>query len=135
MSDYGTTEMLPLFDQPGEPKGRFAAWCAFHLENPGVWRLFVRFAEEALQARRTYFGARIIGERIRWYTMIETTGSEYKLNDHIWPYYSRLLMSVDGRFDGMFSMRDAKFDSSCKEIVRFHRTQWMPRHGPTARSV
>ena len=66
-----------------DTRPRFEAWKQFHAENPAVFALFRRFAEQALNSQgRKHFGARMIGERIRWYTAVETTDPEYKVNDH-----------------------------------------------------
>ena len=46
----------------------------FHKENPQIWELFEKYALEAMRKGRTHFGAKMIGERIRWYTKIETSG-------------------------------------------------------------
>ena len=62
---------------------RFDAWRAFHLDNPEVFELFCRFAREAKAAGRERFGAHAIGERIRWFTTIETKSRDgLKINDH-----------------------------------------------------
>lgn len=97
---------------PGlEQRQRFERFKQFHRDNPRVFELFKRFAESALEnGRRRRFGARMIGERIRWYTAIETSDEEYKVNDHFWPYYARLLMLTDDRFTDFFERRDNRFD-------------------------
>lgn len=100
---------------------RFKKWCSFHRDNPHVFRLFKRFAGEALNAGHKV-GARMITERIRWYSLIETSSNDYKINDHHTPYYARLLMGLDERFDGFFRLKDSKFDSSIEEIVDYHRS-------------
>lgn len=111
---------LSLFHQPKpiDPESRFGRWLAFHRANPGVWRLFKRFAMEALNSGRNHFGGRLIGERIRWYTRIETTGEDYKVNDHYWPYYTRLLMLTDNRFEHIFERRDKNFDTDDETLLR-----------------
>ena len=81
----------------------------FHLANPQVFSLFVKFANHAANSRRR-FGARLIGERIRWHTAIETSGDEFKVNNDYWPYYAKLLPLVDQRFVGFFSSRNGASD-------------------------
>tara|TARA_R110000803_G_scaffold75124_3_gene139416 strand:- start:62 stop:334 length:273 start_codon:yes stop_codon:yes gene_type:complete len=85
-----------------------------------VFELFQKFAEQALSSGRDKFSARMLGERIRWYTTVETSDVEYKINDHHWPYYARLLIGTDDRFTGFFTLKDARFDSSIEEIVSAH---------------
>lgn len=96
---------------------RFRAFKKFHRENPQVFQVFIRFALQARKSRRRY-GARSIGERVRWYTTIETiTNDDYKINNNHWPYYSRLLMLSDPRFTGFFERRDRHFDVGDAELV------------------
>jgi len=102
------------------PLTRFDHWCEFHQKNPQVFDLFRDFANTARQAGRTRLSARVIGERIRWYTSVDTQGEEYKVNDHFWPYYARLLTGLDNRFSGFFVMKNKRFDSTVSEIVDFH---------------
>ena len=101
--------------------GRFQRFCEFHRDNPTVWALFKQFAYQARSTGRERFGARMIGERIRWYTLIETNSTDYKLNDHYWPYYARLLMLADDRFKGFFERRDTRFDATDEELRRLLR--------------
>ena len=98
---------------------RYQAWKRFHEENPQVYKLFLKFANEAREAGRERFGARMIWERIRWYTQVETTGWKFKLNNNHVPYYARLLMLRDRRFDGFFDTRDARFDVTNDELKEF----------------
>jgi hypothetical protein len=95
---------------------RYYAFREFHWRNPQVYKLFTHFANQALMSGREYFGARMIGERIRWYTRVETTDADFKVNDHVWPYYARLLMLEDSRFRGFFSLRDRFFDADEAEM-------------------
>ena len=64
----------------------------FHAENPKVYRLFDRFAMEAVAAGRLILSAKLIFERIRWETTVITAGDEYKLNNNYHAYYARLWM-------------------------------------------
>lgn len=80
------------FDRPPPARSDLeAAFLAFHRANPEVYRLFVRFALEAARAGRSRFGARMIWNRIRWFTDVETKESSgLKLNNNHTPYYARL---------------------------------------------
>jgi hypothetical protein len=105
---------------------RFQKWGQFHKDNPQVWELFVRFAREAKSSGRDRMGARVIGERIRWYSSVETTGSKFKVNDHHWPYYARLLEGTDPGFSGFSTFKSSRFDSSTEEIVAVHLASGEP---------
>lgn len=103
-SDYRQTSLfVPI---------RYGRFRRFHLANPQVFRWFTHFARQAkLRGGRKRFGARMIGERIRWYTSVETDEECPRLNDHYWPYYSRLLMLVyPDEFGNFFDRRDGNFD-------------------------
>jgi len=85
---------------------RQADFDRFDRENPAVYRLFRRFALEALAVGgRRRFGARMIGERIRWYAAVETSGHDFKVNDHLWPFYARKFMADHPQHAGAFETR------------------------------
>ena len=99
---------------------RLTAWADFHRDNPAVWELFVRFSREA-RGSRDRFGARIVWERLRWYTTIETNDAAFKLSNNHTPYYARLLMlAYPDEFAGFFSTKDAKFEGTADELLRAH---------------
>lgn len=101
---------------------RFDRWCEFHRDNPDIFRLFVQFAKQAKAAGRERYGAHAIGERIRWHVMVETRSADgFKVNDHHWPYYSRLAMLTEPDLVGVFERRDAQFDATDAEILAAHR--------------
>lgn len=100
---------------------RFAAWVAFHRANPAVFDLFLDFARKARARGMEHLGARLIGERIRWFVAVETTDHEFKLNNNHLPYYARLAMLVDDDLSGAFERRDTHFDATDAEILAAHR--------------
>jgi exodeoxyribonuclease V alpha subunit len=102
-------------------KKRFERFCEFHTDNPHVFDLFVKFSRDAQHAGRTKLGARMVGERIRWFTTIETVSDDYKINDHFWPYYSRMLMLSYSEFAGFFERRNSRFDATDEQINRLVR--------------
>lgn len=77
----------------------------FHAENPEIWRLFQRFALEAVYSGMKSYSARAIIHQIRWHVEVETRGGELKLNDHTTPYYSRLFHLAYPQYDGFFRNR------------------------------
>ena len=115
---------LELFDKAS--RERFQRWAKFHRENPKVWILFRKFARQAHErGNRSHFGARMIGERIRWYTQVETNDPEYKVNDHHWPYYARLLMLLEPeQFIDFFELRLKRTDASAEMILEAHQACW-----------
>ncbi len=78
-------------------------------ENPEIYRLFKRFAFEAINNGRTYFSAEAIVNRVRWETMV-TGGDEYKINNNYKPFYSRKFMQEFPHHNNFFRTRTSKAD-------------------------
>lgn len=79
---------------------------AFDAANPHVYELFQKFTLDAIRAGRKRFGARMIWERMRWYTMVEAKDqTDFKLNDHYPPYYARKFMGEHVSYQGFFELR------------------------------
>ena len=77
----------------------------FHAENPVVYRLFCRFADELLARGRTRYSADAICHRIRWHVAVETTDMDFKINDHYTAFYARLWMKDHPEFGEFFETR------------------------------
>ncbi len=87
------------------------AFEVFHDANPHVYELFEWFTLQAIGAGRTRFGARMVWERMRWYTKVEARDRmSYKLNDHYPPFYARLFMRDHPQHAGLFETRTAIAD-------------------------
>jgi len=93
---------LPFGDE--QPPLERAFW-AFHRENPKVYELFRQYALEAAHTGRKRFGARMIWNRMRWYTRVETNDPDFKLNDHHTPYYARMFLRDHPEHEGLFELR------------------------------
>lgn len=77
----------------------------YHMQNPHVYEMFKKFANEAKASGRQRFGMQMIAERMRWYINIETKGEIFKIgNSHI-SCYTRLLMIEDSSFEKLFVKR------------------------------
>src|SRR4029434_4625276 len=104
--------MKPMMAQPSlpgfEPAGTFEA---FHRANPEVYALLRDFALEAVRVgRRRHLSIHLLFERLRWYTMIETEGDPYKLNNNWRAGYARLLMRQERELRGLFETRSSRED-------------------------
>ena len=77
----------------------------FHTENPAVYTLFLKYANEAKAANRKRFSGWMIANRIRWFTTIETRGSDYKLSNDFIALYVRLLIYKQPHFEGFFQIK------------------------------
>ena len=83
-------------------------WWSFHIDNPGVYALFKRFALEMIANGVNKSSPWLIGNRIRWEVALKTVGSEYKVpNEHI-AYYSRLFMCEHPQFGKFFNPKPIK---------------------------
>lgn len=80
----------------------------FHKANPRIYDLLVRFALEAKRSGRPRYSIDAIIQRVRWHLSIETTDSDFKLNDHFTSRYARLIMSRVPELDGFFEVRELK---------------------------
>lgn len=75
---------------------------AHHRDNPKIYEMFCRFALEAA-ARRDYFSARAVFERMRWETMMtEKTNSGFKLANGWIAHYARLFMKDYPQYPNFF---------------------------------
>lgn len=83
----------------------FLEFVKFAGDNPHVRVLFERFAMEGIMSGRDNFGARMVWERIRWYTDIETTDLIFKVNNNFIAYYSRLFMIEHPEHGSFFRTR------------------------------
>ncbi len=78
---------------------------SFHGNNPDVYKLFEKFAFVAIKAGRGRFSGRMICERIRWYSSVETTGEKYKINNDYIAYYTRHFEELHPKHKGLFTKR------------------------------
>jgi hypothetical protein len=76
----------------------------FHVANPIIWKLFVRFSFEVVNSGREGYGAAAVFERLRWHLNIEIRGDEtVKLNNDFRAYYARMFEAK--YMLGLFRMR------------------------------
>jgi hypothetical protein len=98
-----------------EPSRLERAFLEFHHNNPKVYELFCHFARQALDAHRTRLSAKLLWERIRWYTTVETTDPEWKLNNNHHAYYARLWLADHPDRPDFFRLRRTKGESRCED--------------------
>lgn len=92
--------------EPPKPPTMRETWERFHAENPHVYRLFERFAFEAIGAGRERFGAKAIWERLRWELGVRVVGAEApKLNNNHTAYYAREFVRRNPKHAGLFEFR------------------------------
>lgn len=78
----------------------------FDRENPEIWKMFCRFAGEAMAAGHTVLSANFIFERIRWETTVVTSSPEgFKVNNNHRAYYARKFNAECPNANGQFDTR------------------------------
>lgn len=87
---------------------REAAFLAFDEKYPEVFERLKSMAL-ALKARGfEHYGLRALWEAMRYDLSVKTTGKQYKLSDHMPPYYSRKLMAEVPELDQFFEIRERR---------------------------
>jgi len=80
----------------------------FHNKNPQMYELFCKFTLEAFSSGRDYYSHWAIAQRIRWYTTIETSGSDFKLSNDLIAIYARLVVYKHQKIKGFFKFKKMK---------------------------
>ena len=78
------------------------------LESPVnflVWATFRSRANAKWEQGFKRYSARTIGETIRFDTDLSDSGTDFKLNDHLWPDLARLYMLMNPEREGFFEFR------------------------------
>jgi len=83
-------------------------WWAWHKKNPEFYELFERFTFQAIGRGHRRLSAWLIVNRIRWETMIVTTGDDYKIRNDFIALYSRLFMHKNPEYKGFFKTKPMK---------------------------
>ena len=103
---------------------KFREWLP---ENMRVYNAFVNFALELKRnARRDYYSARAIWERLRWQSLIEDTDPDFKLSDSSMPFVSWLSMEAEPEMEDMFQKRLAK--SMQKEQLKIEAARLLEQY-------
>lgn len=76
----------------------------YDTENPEVWKQFVKFAMQLINAGYKRIGSKMIFERIRWETAVSGNDG-FKINNNYTPYYSRKFEKEFPQYEGMFAKR------------------------------
>ena len=74
----------------------------FHRDNPGVYELFVQYAEQARGKGMKLFSAGTILDLIRWEQNVTKGNAEFKVNNDFAAPMARKLIREDSTFAGFF---------------------------------
>lgn len=98
--------MNTLFDQLPDPDQ------VFDRDNPGVYALFVKLANDVRGRGKARYSARAIVHRMRWWYEFEVKeNAEFKINDHSAEYMARRLATEQPeQFGRFFEFRRSRFD-------------------------
>lgn len=88
----------------------------YHNENPEVYQLFKRYAQQMKQSGRRRYSAKAIFERVRWHYDIQTTGDDFKINNNYTAMYARLMIVEDNNWMSFFQLRKFMPDPSTPTI-------------------
>ena len=99
-----------LFAFFGDDKTIFEKYLEWDRANPEFYELFKRFTLQLLRAGRNNIGSALIMERIRWETMLRTSGEPFKVNNNYKSIYARRFMRDFPQHEGCFRIRELKHD-------------------------
>lgn len=85
----------------------FKQFRTFFVDNLHVYKLFERFALEAINSgNQNSYSIALITERIRWEVYVVTNSKdEFKINNNHKAYYARFFMKYHPEHDGLFKTR------------------------------
>ena len=91
----------------GPPAGKTIeqAFWDFHTHNPHVYRELVRLTKELVDSGSTKIGIKMLFEVLRWQHALKTHGEDFQLNNNYHSYYSRLIMTRNPKYAGIFETR------------------------------
>jgi len=103
--------MMPLFDlsAPLVPLTIEDRFTIFHRDNPQVYRLLLQICRRVRAQGIQRIGIGFLFERLRWLSLMETTGDPFKLNNDYRAYYARAIMREPG-LEAIFETRRSGAD-------------------------
>lgn len=96
---------------PGGATRLDVKFAEFHAANKHIYRWFVKFAKQAIDAGYERLGAHFIIERIRWQLTVETRDAEgFKINNNWGAFYARMFMRDYPDYADFFATRESLAD-------------------------
>ena len=80
----------------------------FHYANPHIYIRLVSMANQAKRAGRRKIGMQMLFEVMRWNSIVQTEGDEFKLNNNYCAHYARKIMAENPHLDGIFEVREQR---------------------------
>lgn len=88
----------------GVPQETIDRFFAYHKKNPQIWVEFEKLAVEAWNAGAQSWGAKGIGEVLRWRISIERK-EEFKICNSFLAYYARIFILKHPYANGLFKLK------------------------------
>lgn len=86
----------------------------FHLKNPKVYKRLVELTKQAHEKGKTRVGMKMLFEVVRWNEFLDTSDSDFKLNNNYTSYYARMIMHQHPEFGEIFETRSLTSDRVSK---------------------
>ena len=125
------TVVATEFNRALPPKPKREVWWDFHIQNPGVYRLFELYAQQMIDAGVERSSGWLICNRIRWEVILQTVGSDYKICNDFIQYYTRLFIRDNPQHYKVFHLPNGK--TKVEAFFRFKPLKgedddwWKPR--------
>ena len=81
----------------------------FHAENPHIYNLFCKYAQEAIDSGKTRISHWLIINRIRWDSEVLTeTEDKFKISNDYIALYARKFIKDNPHMEGFFQLKEMK---------------------------
>jgi uncharacterized membrane protein len=82
----------------------------YHEKNPHLYEAFKQYSANAINSGYKYFSAEMIINRMRWYSMIEAKDDSFKIRNDVKPFFARMLMANNEKYNNFFKLRPSIWD-------------------------
>lgn len=86
----------------------------YHKDNPEIYENFKKYALQAIRKGHKRLSAEFIFNVIRWETRVSAQDGDFKINNDMKPWYSRLFQKEFPEHRGFFETRRSKADAAAK---------------------
>jgi len=97
-------------------------WLVYHANNPHIYRLVCRFADEAMRAGHSRFGIGAIWERVRWEVAMTTNDENFKMPNNHRAYYARHWLRHHPDNAGFFRISELRSQRPDLDFDRYGQT-------------
>lgn len=82
----------------------------YHNDNPQIYEYFKSFSLMAIRKGHKRLSAEFIFNIIRWETRISAKDGDFKINNDMKPFYSRMFLKEFPQYKDFFEVRRSKAD-------------------------